>query len=196
MQAPEHLAELEGMKENFLNLVAAICLDYGNLFDRRRLLASLDADALAMVARGIRMFLDDSELAEDAWSEEVHPVLRLWPQATNAASGEAALHLSFILVRAGKHFPKAFKDIRHVLRPITDYELNRLIRKIDKIKFATMFPVSTLEMLGKIIDVRDAPDLDDTTLRRVLDDIVQADLTLETNLTYRALDEFLITRGL
>lgn len=139
------------------------------------------AQALAQALEGA------GDQREDYWRNRAQVFWQqIWPKSRDAATPRIAESLTRLVIAAGGEFPEALFAVRNWLRPIErPMYVIELLAKSGQCK---RFPADALELLGAVIvDQQWAP----LRLSQCLDEIMQAKPTLEQDIRFLRLREYL-----
>lgn len=191
LETATHYGELDRHKGQYASFLTIVALNKGDMFSERELkeaTSRLPDDGLERVVWTLVQTLDSSEgRYTECWRNQIHPYLEsVWPRNIERQTPRISARLASLCVTAHDAFPEAVAYLLPQLEPLEVPEL--MTRKLSGTELCQEFPKHALDFLHAI--VKENPVFTPSKLGECLQQIRDADPSLEENDRYRQLIEY------
>lgn len=154
--------------------------------DWRAAFSALPPEALEEAAQAMAQALEGAaDQREQYWKNRVRPLWqKVWPKSRDLATPGVAESLARLSIAAGDSFPEALDAVSAWLQPVAHpfYVVHVLLKS----GLGGRFPIEALRLLSVVVSEQ---ILDAKELRKCLDQITSADVSVLEHAAYRRLDQ-------
>ena len=173
----DHYKKLGMRPEQYAYLLMFVALDLGDAFKREDIhnaTCALPEEGLVSIANHLTRTLKGAgEQRDNYWHNRVKPYFQsIWPKSHDFKSLEISASLAQLCVAAQEVFPRAYKELRHWLQPLEEWDGFLVVLSLHEAKLSEQFPEDALAFLNAIIsdDCKFLPDELSDCLKAILEE--------------------------
>jgi hypothetical protein len=197
LMVAQNVNQLNKSADGLLQLFCNVCIKYANLYtasEQRDIMSSAGPSGLIVVAKFLSYDISsDPQSADNYWSNRIQPFIKkAWPKGRKFITEESSKYLSLILVELDNTFEKGFDFLNSFIKPFEGF--SSLISKINEKKLPDIYPKAVFNLLTFGFQENKINYIDIVKFRNVLERIIKADSSIQSETYYKIFNDYIIMR--